>query len=83
MSLLMPDDHRNEDHESAESRAQEGWNALKSVGEPRDPRGGRRVEIMLDDDLYDQVRIKAMRQRKSLRSLGAELFAAWVNDDSA
>ena len=45
--------------------------------------GGRRVEIMLDDDLYDRVRIKAMRQRKSLRSLGAELFAAWANDESA
>jgi len=38
---------------------------------------------MLDDDLYDRVRIKAMRQRKSLRSLGAELFAAWANDESA
>jgi hypothetical protein len=44
--------------------------------------GGRRVEIMLDDELYDRVRIKAMRQRKSLRSLGAELFAAWANDES-
>ncbi len=44
---------------------------------------GRRVEIMLDGDLYDRVRIKAMRQRKSLRSLGAELFAAWANDESA
>ena len=43
--------------------------------------GGRRVEIMLNDDLYDRVRIKAMRQRKSLRSLGAELFAAWANDE--
>jgi len=38
---------------------------------------------MLDDDLYDRVRIKALRQRKSLRSLGAELFAAWANDESA
>jgi hypothetical protein len=45
--------------------------------------GGRRVEIMLTDDLYDRVRIKAMRQRKSLRSLGAELFAAWADDESA
>ena len=44
--------------------------------------GGRRVEIMLDDELYDRVRIKAMRQRKSLRSLGAELFAAWADDES-
>ena len=44
------------------------------------PRPGRRVEIMLDDELYDRVRIKAMRQRKSLRA-GAELFAAWANDD--
>ena len=26
------------------------------------------------DELYDQVRIKAMRERKSLRRLGAELF---------
>jgi hypothetical protein len=63
---------------------------LKSVGERNldeqpEPAsgGGRRVEIMLDDDLYDRVRIKAMRQRKSLRSLGAELFAAWANDESA
>jgi hypothetical protein len=45
--------------------------------------GGRRVEIMLDDELYDRVRIKAMRQRKSLRSLGAELFGAWADDESA
>jgi hypothetical protein len=45
--------------------------------------GGRRVEIMLDDDLYDRVRIKAMRQRKSLRSLGAELFAAWADTEEA
>jgi hypothetical protein len=42
---------------------------------------GRRVEIMLNDDLYDRVRIKAMRQRKSLRALGAELFEAWANDE--
>jgi len=35
---------------------------------------------MLDDELYDRVRIKAMRQRKSLRALGAELFGAWRND---
>jgi len=48
-----------------------------------DPAGGRRVEIMLDDELYDRVRIKAMRQRKSLRALGAELFAAWADDESA
>jgi hypothetical protein len=44
---------------------------------------GRRVEIVLDADLYDRVRIKAMRQRKSLRSLGAELFAAWADDELA
>jgi hypothetical protein len=44
---------------------------------------GRRVEIVLDPDLYDRVRIKAMRQRKSLRSLGADLFAAWANDEAA
>jgi hypothetical protein len=44
---------------------------------------GRRVEIMLDPELYDRVRIKAMRQRKSMRSLGAELFAAWANDETA
>ena len=44
---------------------------------------GRRVEILLDDALYDRVRIKAMRQRKSLRSLGAELFAAWADDEAA
>ncbi len=47
------------------------------------PSAGRRVEIMLDDELYDRVRIKAMRQRKSLRSLGAELFAAWADDEIA
>jgi len=44
---------------------------------------GRRVEIVLDPDLYDRVRIKAMRQRKSLRSLGSELFAAWADDERA
>ncbi len=37
---------------------------------------------MLDADLYDRVRIKAMRQRKSLRALGAELFAAWADDEA-
>ena len=47
------------------------------------PTAGRRVEIMLDDELYDRVRIKAMRQRKSLRALGAELFEAWANDEEA
>jgi hypothetical protein len=51
--------------------------------QPAPDTGGRRVEIMLGDDLYDRVRIKAMRQRKSLRSLGAELFAAWADDESA
>jgi hypothetical protein len=45
--------------------------------------GGRRVEIMLNDELYDRVRIKAMRQRKSLRALGAELFEAWANNEEA
>jgi hypothetical protein len=48
-----------------------------------EPTTGRRVEIMLDDDLYDRVRIKAMRQRKSLRALGAELFAAWAADEAS
>jgi hypothetical protein len=43
---------------------------------------GRRVEIKLDNELYDSVRIKAMRQRKSLRAIGAELFAEWAADDS-
>jgi hypothetical protein len=38
---------------------------------------------MLNEDLYDRVRIKAMRQRKSLRALGAELFEAWANDEEA
>jgi hypothetical protein len=47
------------------------------------PEPGRRVEIMLPADLYDRVRIKAMRQRKSLRALGAELFEAWADDEEA
>ena len=70
--------------------SRQGHGDLKAVGERNlheEPEpasgGGRRVEILLDDDLYDRVRIKAMRQRKSLRSLGAELFAAWANDESA
>ena len=70
--------------------SKQGRGSLKSVGERNreeqpEPAsgGGRRVEIMLDDDLYDRVRIKAMRQRKSLRSLGAELFSAWADDESA
>jgi hypothetical protein len=79
---VVPDDDRIPDDGSAESRARQGWETLRSVRERPEPRGGRRVEIMLDDELYDQVRIKAMRQRKSLRRLGAELFAAWVNDES-
>jgi hypothetical protein len=78
----VPLDDDRSDEESAETRARHGW-GMRSARERAEPRGGRRVEIMLDDELYDQVRIKAMRQRKSLRSLGAELFAAWVNDDSA
>jgi hypothetical protein len=80
---VMPDDDRSRDDGSAEDRATQGWGRLRSVNERPQPRGGRRVEIMLDDDLYDQVRIKAMRERKSLRRLGAELFAAWVNEESA
>ena len=85
----MPDDHPSTEHRSSNSRARKG-STLKAVSEPAldeqpEPAsgGGRRVEIMLDDDLYDRVRIKAMRQRKSLRSLGAELFAAWADDESA
>jgi hypothetical protein len=88
----MPD--RDEDtsseHQGSGFPAKQGRGNLKSVGErnlDEQPEsasgGGRRVEIMLDDDLYDRVRIKAMRQRKSLRSLGAELFASWANDESA
>jgi hypothetical protein len=79
---VLPNDDRSPDDESAENRARHGW-GMRSARERSKPRNGRRVEIMLDDELYDVVRIKAMRQRKSLRSLGAELFAAWVNDDSA
>ena len=88
----MPDREEGAGRERRSSGAssQQGRGDLKAVGE-RDldelpepaSGGGRRVEIMLDDDLYDRVRIKAMRQRKSLRSLGAELFAAWANDESA
>jgi hypothetical protein len=78
----VPDNDRNPDDSSAESRAQQGWEALRSAREGPATRAGRRVEIMLDDELYELVRIKAMRQRKSLRSLGAELFAAWVDDES-
>ncbi len=77
-------------HRASDSPSKQARGNLKSVGEqdfegqPEPASGsGRRVEIMLDDDLYDRVRIKAMRQRKSLRSLGAELFAAWANDESA
>ena len=69
--------------------AKQDPNRLRSVSDAEraetpgaEPTGGRRVEIMLDDELYDRVRIKAMRQRKSLRSLGAELFAAWANDET-
>jgi hypothetical protein len=42
----------------------------------------RRVEIMLDAEVYERVRMKAMKQRKSLRAVGGELFAAWVDDHS-
>ena len=58
---------------------------LSEQNEPTEGRdtSGRRVEIMLNDELYDRVRIKAMRQRKSLRALGAELFEAWANDEEA
>ena len=85
----MPDEQSRERRSSGFPPTHAGG-TLRSVGE-RNPEeepvpasgGGRRVEIMLDDDLYDRVRIKAMRQRKSLRSLGAELFAAWANDESA
>ena len=46
------------------------------------PGGDRRVEIVLDADLYERVRIKAMKQRRSLRAVGAELFDRWADDDS-
>jgi hypothetical protein len=68
------DGNRESRHSGFSSKQVRG--TLRSVGE-------RRVEIMLDDDLYDRVRIKAMRQRKSLRGLGAELFAAWADDESS
>ena len=86
----MPDERDNsrEDRGSGYS-SKPGPVTLRAVAEPQPNEqsapasgGGRRVEIMLDDALYDRVRIKAMRQRKSLRSLGAELFAAWANDES-
>jgi hypothetical protein len=86
----MPE-HQDREQEARSSgfSSKRGPGSLRSVGE-RDfveqsepaTNGGRRVEILLDDALYDRVRIKAMRQRKSLRSLGAELFAAWANDES-
>ncbi len=88
----MPDreEGASREHRSSGFPSKQVRGNLKSVGERNldeqpEPAsgGGRRVEIMLDDDLYDRVRIKAMRQRKSLRSLGAELFAAWANDESA
>jgi hypothetical protein len=47
------------------------------------PAASRRVEILLDDDLYQRVRIKAMQQRVSLRSVGARLFARWVEAGDA
>jgi hypothetical protein len=83
-------DEQSRERRSSTFPPTHGGGTLRSVGE-RNPEGrsvpassgGRRVEIMLDDDLYDRVRIKALRQRKSLRSLGAELFAAWANDESA
>ena len=57
--------------------------AQEDRGSDAESSAGRRVEIMLDDELYDRVRVKAMRQRKSLRALGAELFAAWAEDDAS
>lgn len=87
----MPDSEQggNREHRPSDLPSNRGRGPLKSVGErtpddqPEPASGaGRRVEIMLDDDLYDRVRIKAMRQRRSLRSLGAELFAAWADDES-
>jgi hypothetical protein len=83
-------DEQSRERRSSGFPSKHAGGSLRSVGE-RNPEeesapasgGGRRVEIMLDDDLYDRVRIKAMRQRKSLRSLGSELFAAWADDESA
>jgi hypothetical protein len=87
----VPDEHdENREPRSSGSSSRQGSPTLRAVGqrnlnEQPEPAsgGGRRVEIMLDDELYDRVRIKAMRQRQSLRSLGAELFAAWANDEEA
>jgi hypothetical protein len=79
----------NRERRSPGFSSKRGSRNLTSVGQRKEDEqpepasvAGRRVEIMLDDDLYDRVRIKAMRQRKSLRSLGAELFAAWADDES-
>jgi hypothetical protein len=84
------DRNGNPEHRTSDSSSASGPNALRAVGDEEreetaqaESTSGRRVEIVLDDDLYDRVRIKAMRQRKSLRSLGAELFAAWADDESA
>jgi hypothetical protein len=80
----------NPEQRASGSSSQPGNNPLRAVFDDErqekpqaESTGGRRVEIVLDDELYDRVRIKAMRQRKSLRSLGAELFAAWANDETA
>ena len=84
------DRNRNPKRRTSDSPSKQVPSALRAVSEAErdevpgaEPTAGRRVEIMLDDELYDRVRIKAMRQRKSLRSLGAELFAAWANDETA
>lgn len=86
----MPRKEPNGEPEHRDSESSSARNTLRSVGEQErqeapqaESTGGRRVEIVLDDELYDRVRIKAMRQRKSLRSLGAELFAAWASDETA
>jgi hypothetical protein len=89
----MPKDRDQNDNpgrRASDSPPKQSSNRLRSVSEDErteasrgESTSGRRVEIMLDDELYDRVRIKAMRQRKSLRSLGAELFAAWADDETA
>src|SRR5829696_3587463 len=91
----MPDEHEHDRNGNPNGRASgspssHATNGLRAVFDDErqdtsqaEPTPGRRVEILLDDELYDRVRIKAMRQRKSLRSLGAELFVAWANDESA
>ena len=39
----------------------------------------RQVNIQLDSELYDKIRVQCVREHRSVASVARELFQRWVN----